>query len=261
MVRLTKHQALGNDFLVALARDQPGLEPSPEVARRLCHRHLGVGADGMIFGLPHPTATVEMVLFNADGSPAEISGNGIRCLVNALDTGESDHLLVATPGGVREVRIEARPTPGEIWATVDMGEVTDLGAPGDLGIPHGRVFLASIGNPHLVVEVLSLDSVDLTSAGPLLEPVLPGGVNVHFLVAAGADAIRLLHWERGVGPTLACGSGASVAAVAAHRWGLSGERVEVYMPGGTARVQVRDDTPPRVELTGPATHIAEVVVR
>jgi diaminopimelate epimerase len=260
-VQLTKHQALGNDFLVALERDQPGLEPSAELARRWCHRHLGIGADGMIFGLPHPTATVEMVLYNADGSSAEISGNGIRCLVNALDTGESDHVLVATPGGVREVRIEARPNPGEIWATVDMGEVTDLGAPADLGIPHGRVLLASIGNPHLVVEVLNLDSVDLTSVGPLLEPILPGGVNVHFLMTDGTDAIRLVHWERGVGPTLACGSGASVAAVAAHRWGLAGARVEVHMPGGTARVRVLDDTPPRVELTGPAIHIAEVVVR
>lgn len=260
-MRLTKHQALGNDFLVALARDNPDLEPSPDLARQYCDRHLGVGADGMIFGLEDGRATAEMVLFNADGSPAEISGNGIRCLVNALDDGAIERMSIATPGGIREVHIDSRPDPGAIWATVDMGEVTDLEPPAHLDLPHGRVGAFSIGNPHLVVEVLNLEGVELEAVGPALETSVPGRTNVHFLVADGPDAIRLLHWERGAGPTQACGSGASVAAVAAHRWGITGPSVEVHMPGGTARVRVEGDEAPHVHLTGPAVLIAEVVVR
>lgn len=264
MLRLTKYQGLGNDFLVALWADNPGMEPDPAVARALCDRHLGVGADGLIHGLVPggDVADVHMVLLNADGSEAEISGNGIRCLGQAVlrHTGRSEgDVTVETVGGTRELRTVRGDVDGELWMRVDMGRP----GPGpELGeaaasYPARRRATVDVGNPHLVLLVDDPAAVDLETDGPQLEAGFPDGINVHVVAPAGADALDLRVWERGVGMTRACGSGAVAAAAAAHDWGLVGDRVQVRMPGGTATVELDDRG---AHLTGPSTFVAEVIV-
>jgi diaminopimelate epimerase len=263
-VRMTKHHGLGNDFLVALSAEQPrGFVADPTLAVNLCHRTRGIGADGLILALPprnDRSADLRMLLFNSDGSEAEISGNGIRCLAQAVLRSEGraeGALRIETAAGLREV--EAIPTedPLTMLVTVDMGVVTEGPAVPRGAVEWGAEHIAglSVGNPHLVLHVADLASVRPEVDGPALESMVPGGVNVHFLAVDGPDRVRLTHWERGAGATQACGSGATVAAVAAHRWGLVGPRVEVQMPGGPATVDVGEP----IRLTGPSTYIAEVL--
>ncbi len=262
-LRLSKHHGLGNDFLVALETVNPGLRPDADLARRLCARHHGVGADGMMFGLCSDRDGIDlrMVLFNADGGEAEISGNGIRCLAQAAlrDSGRRDGVIVIdTAGGVRSLLASATDDPFVDQVRVEMGAVhagPALTAAAE-AYPASRRGSFDIGNPHLVLQVASLDGLDPTIDGPALEAGYPGGMNVHFLVDEGDDAIRLVHWERGAGATEACGSGATVAAVAARQWGLAGDRVTVRMPGGAAVVEIGESS----ALIGPAAHVAFVEV-
>ncbi|HKY14835.1 MAG TPA: diaminopimelate epimerase [Microthrixaceae bacterium] len=263
-MRLTKHHGLGNDFLVALSADQPApLDPDPALAVRWCDRRRGIGADGLIWGLParNPSsAELRMILHNSDGSEAEISGNGIRCLAQAvlrLDGRADGALRVETGAGLRDLEVSATAEPHTVQVRVDMGAVTPGPAVPPQVVEWGALHVVSldIGNPHLVLHVDGLDRLDPARDGAAIAASVPGGINVHFLVAEGPDRLRLAHWERGAGVTEACGSGASVAAVAAHDWGLTGDRVTVVMPGGEAHVEVGE----HVHLTGPATYVADVV--
>jgi diaminopimelate epimerase len=264
-VRLTKHHGLGNDFLIAFVTDVP--HDAPAQARRLCHRTEGIGADGLIFlaaGEPG-VSDVTMTLLNADGSLAEVSGNGLRCVAQALtrrdgvetgdyvvDTISGDHAVavrsvngavadVAAEMGVVTVIDEARATR----LVAELTEATKVGA-------------ALIGNPHVVALVANPNSIDLATVGRSAEDAIEGGTNVEFIrpVPDVVDAIELTVWERGAGATRACGSGACVAAWFANQWGLVGEVVEVVMPGGRATVHLSDG----VTLVGPATHIADIEV-
>lgn len=261
MLRLTKHHGLGNDFLVALAADNPGLVPDPAVARRLCDRHRGVGADGLLLGLAGPDgADLRMVLLNADGSEAEISGNGIRCLGQAwlrAEGRDEGSVVVDTAAGRRQLRV-VRADGDEMWVQVDMGEVRDgPDLPVDPSVlPSSRWRTVDVGNPHLVLLVDDPASVDLATLGPRLDAAFPAGVNVHAVAVRGAGVVMEV-WERGVGPTEACGSGATAAAAAVHGWGLVGATVEVSMPGGSATVELVDGT---ALLTGPTSYVADVVV-
>jgi diaminopimelate epimerase len=264
VLRLTKYHGLGNDFLVALWSDNPGLTPDPVVVRDLCDRRRGVGADGVIYALAPggDDADVHMVLLNADGSEAEISGNGIRCLGQAVlrhtGRGEGD-VVVETAGGVRRLRTVRGDVDGELWMRVDMGPAR----PGPelsteaRGYPARDRATVDVGNPHLVLLVDDPAAVDVGGDGPPLEASFASGVNVHFISVPDDDHIELRVWERGAGVTQACGSGAVAAVVAAHGWGLVGDRVDVHMPGGGAVVELDGDT---VHLTGPSTFVAEVVV-
>ncbi|MFM7064817.1 MAG: diaminopimelate epimerase [Actinomycetes bacterium] len=261
MLRLTKHHGLGNDFLVALLADNPGLVPDPVVARALCDRHRGVGADGLLYGLPGVDgADVQMVLLNADGSEAEISGNGIRCLgqawLRAAGRTEGD-VLVDAGSGRRELRV-VRADGDEMWIRVDMGEVRPgPGLPVDpSSLPGDRWATVDVGNPHLVVLVDDPAAVDLATVGPRLEQAFAGGINVH-VVATDGGTVDLRVWERGAGITQACGSGATAAASVVHGWGLAGSTVDVVMPGGAATVELVDG---RAFLTGPTVFVAEVAV-
>jgi diaminopimelate epimerase len=256
-VRLTKHHGLGNDFLVALSSANQSLAPDEKTARALCDRHRGIGADGLIYGLRDAAGTMTMVLLNSDGSRAEISGNGIRCFAQAVlrsDGLVAGEVTVQTDAGLRRLVATATEDAEVMSVTAEMGAISEGPAvPPGIEVPVIDVIGLGIGNPHLVLRVADLDSVDPAVAGPPIEALVPGGVNVHFLVPEG-DGIRLKHWERGAGVTEACGSGASVAAEAARRWGLAGDRVEVAMPGGNATVHLGAV----VTLTGPATFVGEV---
>ena len=267
MLRLTKHHGLGNDFLVALADQNPDLEINPELARSVCDRKLGIGADGLILSFPPSEEGNDacMVLLNADGSEAEISGNGIRCLGQALlrqDGRNEGDLRIETAGGVRQLRSIRGSAETEIWIQVDMGAATAGPPLGPLSQAYPALHRGTfnIGNPHLVLVLESegqLQQLDLATVGQHLESEYAEGINVEFLYVHSTDHMQLLVWERGAGVTEACGSGATVAAAAAHSLGLVGEQVRVSMPGGDAQVAISDST---LLLTGPSVFIAEVTV-
>ena len=257
---LTKHHGLGNDFLVLL--DPGDRHPvGVELARRLCDRHRGVGADGLIrVGPGRDGADVTMHLRNADGGVAETSGNGLRCLAQAVvDAGlvPGPDLTVATAAGVRRATVRAGQPPGTATVRVEMGPAK-VGPDQPQEWPGRRVRAVDMGNPHLVLFGADPYEVDVPAIGAQVEAVHAGGMNVEF-VAAGPqpDELTMRVWERGVGETMACGSGACAAAAAAHDWDLVGPRVVVHQPGGAARVSLEDGT---VLLTGPAQHVARVEV-
>jgi diaminopimelate epimerase len=263
-VRLTKHHGLGNDFLVALVETEDERERVRRRSRapRL-PSHPRRRADGLIVGLRRPDAQhdLRMTLFNADGSRAEISGNGIRCLAQAELTrrrmyGAATFASRPMPG-LRVVAVLAT-DPLTVEASVAMGRVSEratIPAPPP-GYDIGKSAAADIGNPHWVVLVDDAWTVDLARLGPQFEHA-GGGINVEFIAPTSgtADSIDLAVWERGVGITEACGSGAVAAAFVAQRWGLVGADVTVQMPGGAARV-VLDGAD--ATLIGPSVFIAEV---
>ena len=262
-LRLTKHHGLGNDFLVYLDADR-GVPLTAELARALCDRHTGVGADGVIrLGPPEGSLAASMELRNADGGPAEISGNGIRCagqalvLAGVVPPGE---MVISTDAGQRE--LDVGPTNGSGLARVTAG----MGRPRVLGEApewvRGDVKSAArvdVGNPHLVLLVADAGAVDVEARGAPAEASVPGGVNVEFVTPGpGADELTLRTWERGSGETMACGSGSCAAAAAARAWGLVGERVVVRNPGGALQVTFAQDG--GVTLAGPAQLVAVVEV-
>ena len=267
MLSITKHHGLGNDFLVVF---HPHVAPAdlPALAQRLCDRRRGVGADGLLVAESEPGYAARMWLYNADGSRAEMSGNGIRCFAQALAMrrGDLDDQLILTDAGDRLVVIEPTDDPDTILATVDMGLVDPLAEPtgwSDLGChPDRPVAHLSLGNPHSVVGVDDVGVVDLLSLGQKvphvnLEIVEPG---------EHQHEIRMRVHERGAGITEACGTGACASAFAAARWGLATPRdgkLVVQMDGGRATVTLDKPSPGRVTLTGPATHVAtiDIVVR
>lgn len=260
MLQLTKHHGLGNDFLVVF---DPPVADLPELARRLCDRRRGVGADGLLVATDAEGYTARMVLYNADGSRAEMSGNGIRCFAQALArrSGDLADQLVLTDAGERLVRLAAGDDADTIEASVDMGSVDPLGVPDDwdtLGChPDRPVAHLSLGNPHSVVGVEDVAVVDLVALGSKvphvnLEIVEPGDQQ---------HVIRMRVHERGAGVTEACGTGACASAVAAASWGLATPvdgKLTVHMDGGSAIVELDAPAPGRVTLTGPATFVGTV---
>jgi diaminopimelate epimerase len=253
-VQLEKYQALGNDFLVLVDADQ-SCPLDEEFVRRVCDRHRGVGADGVIRVTPGTGgADLTMELRNADGGRAEMSGNGIRCMVRAaLNAGmvTGPEVVVATDAGPKRVWVK------DEGLTVDMGPAV-LGPEREQSRPGWRQREVEMGNPHLVLLCPDPDAVNVAALGPKLEQLRPGGVNVEFVAPGpGADELRYRVWERGAGETLACGTGACAAAAAAHAWGLVGRQVTVHSPGGDLEVDVGEDA---VLLTGPAEHVATVVL-
>jgi len=265
-LHLTKHHGAGNDFLVLLDRSAERPLGAAEAAV-LCDRHRGVGADGVIRAIPSPGgsgAALCMELTNADGSVAEMSGNGIRCLVQAaVGAGwvSPGVVEVDTLAGRRRVDYRPGAAPAEGFATVDMGEVTVLGeVPLDLPPAAQAAMRLSVGNPHLVLLFgQPVDDELVAGAGRRLEGSVDGGTNVEFLwpLGAGSPELALRVWERGVGETLACGTGTCAAAAAARRWGLGERRLRVHNPGGVLEVELTDDG---VLLGGPTVQVAAVEV-
>ena len=264
IVHLSKHHGLGNDFLVYdLDQGDPG-SAWGDLARRWCARTTGIGADGLLL-LSTTGPRLVMRLFNADGSVAEISGNGIRCLVQAahhkLGGSDGAQYEVATDAGLRIVEVITATDAHTLLVRVDMGPVKKLEEPDGWGAlqcdPIRPVRHVSLGNPHSVVGVEEVAIVDLGHLGSLvphvnLEIIEPG---------PGNGAITMRVHERGAGITHACGSGACAAAEAALAWGFVApdtDEVVVHMDGGVARVQITDDR--RAVLTGPTTWVGTITV-
>lgn len=279
-LHLTKHEGCGNDFLVLIDRERT-VQVSPGEVRSLCDRHRGIGADGLIVGRPGPgapgAAAVTMQLWNADGSVAEMSGNGIRCLVQAAvlagmaETG--DLVAVETGAGRRAVRYEAGAARSTGTASVDMGparitgELATDAAPVSLSGRREaeRACLVDVGNPHVVLAPGAY-SPDIAVIGPAIQRVVDGGANVELVRPgtappdgdrASSATLAIEVWERGVGVTESCGTGACAAAAAARAWGMSGDSVEVTTAGGALVIRLEPDT---VILSGPVSYIGDVTV-
>ena len=249
---LEKWHGAGNDFLVALRPSGPARLDGDD-ARRMCDRHTGIGADGLIEGTFDDRGLV-MSLHNADGSAAELSGNGLRCLVAAavahglLPEGTMD---VTTDAGARRVTVALDPSSGRAWGSVDMGRVE---------IPDGTGTLetgvaAHLGNPHVVVADPGGSEEDLVERAAGFAGVLDAGANVEFVTLDGPDHLSIRVVERGVGVTLACGTGSCAAAAVAHRLGLVSDHVTVTNPGGDLDVTLVDGV---ATLAGPAVRVAAV---
>jgi diaminopimelate epimerase len=245
---LQKWHGAGNDFLVDVQSDGNSPWWTPARARAVCHRTTGVGADGVLIATLG--AVVSMELHNADGSPAEMSGNGIRCLAAAVRRATNatwDNVDVETVAGLRNVRLTMDGASG--YGSVAMGDVTfEESIDGALGV-------ARVGNPHVVV----LDDPTWSMAGreemaaKLAAQV--GGANVEFLSVLGTDHLSIEVIERGVGWTQACGTGSCAVAAVARRAGLSGDVVTVENPGGALRVALEGN---EATLSGPVQFVANV---
>jgi diaminopimelate epimerase len=272
-VHLTKHHAQGNDFLVLvdLENDQ---QVEPEVAVGLCDRRRGIGADGFIRAVGRDSAAVPpayqiacaMELTNADGSSAEISGNGIRCLAHCLWASgavEGDSALIATAAGVRKVSLESMPEPHRASVSVAMGpvkvfEVDDLSwLPPTVGRSVRAALRAEVGNPHLVIMVEPGSCGDLEAAGRAAQEAFEGGINLELVSLSTPGRLDMAVYERGAGATLACGSGSCAAAAAARHWGVAGESMVVANPGGDVTVSFCDD---EAVLSGEVVQVASMDV-
>ena len=267
-LELTKHHGLGNDFLVALAlpdRHAASLDLAA-IAVDVCDRRLGIGADGLLVASKAVGYAAQMTLFNADGSRAEMSGNGIRCFAQAIATrdGSLAPQNILTDAGPRLVELFATDQPNVIEASVDMGQVLPIGAPqgwDQVGCDQARpVMHLSVGNPHTVVAVDDIDGVDLLSLGQLVP-----GTNLEIVEpCADPTSIRMRVHERGAGITQACGTGACASAVAAMAWGLvpaSTQEITVQMDGGRARVRVDHPSSGRVTLIGPSAYVGTITIQ
>ncbi|MHB8878645.1 MAG: diaminopimelate epimerase [Myxococcaceae bacterium] len=271
MERVYKYQGLGNDFVV-LDRRGSGRDIDAAASRRLCDRRLGVGADGVLALLPSKLAVARMVVHNADGSVAEMCGNGIRCAVKYLvDHGgeKPPRLAVETGAGVlwcevsyaggeaRSVQVSMGPARLEAPNLPPGGPFVARELPGAFGL---RGTAVNLGNPHLVF--LDADPERAGELGPSLErsPLFAERTNVE-LCRLGPDGLTVAVWERGVGLTQACGTGACAAAVAAavQKRAPFGTWLKVTLPGGPLEVRVAEDLS-SVELRGPAEFVFEAVV-
>lgn len=259
-MRLTKHHGLGNDFLVVL--DRAGTEPvGPDAVRHACDRHIGIGADGLIRATAGTDESdLTMHLFNADGGRAEMSGNGIGCLAQAAILGELARVptvRVSTDAGLRVLEVTASTEPRTHDVTVDMGEAkVGDDEPEWVDDDVIRAVRVDVGNPHLVLHVPDPSwARPIEEIGAAVNELIPGGINVELLTPGPGDGeLTMEVFERGVGVTRACGTGAVAVAVAAATWELAGPRARVHMPGGTATIELAET----IRYTVPIVHIATI---
>lgn len=254
-LQFEKWEGLGNDFLVVVLPE--GAAPSAEEARLVCDRHFGVGGDGVLYV---DETTPRMIVLNADGSRPEMCGNGLRCVAAFLADKRGEgraELVIATDAGEKRCLVERR-GDGLFDVTVDMGHAT-LGPALDVDVA-GDVFTFStvdVGNPHAITFEPHEDA-DVDRIGPAAERAPKAGTNVEFCrVVAGAarPRIEVTVWERGVGRTLACGTGACAVAAAACESGRApfGEPIDVVLPGGPLEITV--DAGRGLRMKGPARRV------
>ncbi|CAJ1927741.1 unnamed protein product [Cylindrotheca closterium] len=275
LVEFSKYEGLGNDFILVDDRDKEAPSLTPEESEKLCDRNFGIGGDGVIFALKPPSDDYDfaMRIYNSDGSEPEMCGNGIRCFAQFLkDLGaDAESYQVNTLAG-RIIPVMNDDTT----ITVDMGEPELIGAnvpttldpnfEGDSVVEQNlecngktwKVSAVSMGNPHAVIFVDDLEKdIDFESDGPALEacPEFPAKTNVEFVQVLSDNHLKMKVWERGAGPTLACGTGTCALVIAAIRAGKipAGNKVRVTLPGGDLFIEWNSDTDNKVFMTGPAT--------
>ena len=266
-MQFTKMHGLGNDFIMLNCLAQPIQGDLPALAQQLCDRHFGIGADGLILILPSEVYDFRMRIYNADGSLAAMCGNGVRCVGKFLyDNGLTDQTEIAleTDAGLRTIGLHVE--NGQVHTvSVGMGKPEldcaripanapcspCINQPIQVEEKTFDMTLVSMGNPHAVIYMEDLGALDMEADGPLIQrsPVFPDSVNVEFVQVLSPDTVRMRVYERGVGETLACGTGACAVAVASARNGFTGTRVTVQLPKGELYI---DCTGEEVIMTGPA---------
>ncbi|MGD1907368.1 MAG: diaminopimelate epimerase [Leptolyngbyaceae cyanobacterium] len=275
-IAFSKYHGLGNDFVLVDNRHQTEPLITAEQAVKWCDRNFGIGADGVIFALPGQAGTdYTMRSFNSDGSEPEMCGNGIRCMaqfIAGLETADgqapdqAQAYAIHTLAGVITPKLRA---DGQV--TVDMGEPsllaeqipTTLGAAGDkvvntslqVGENTWSVTCVSMGNPHCITFVKDVAAIDLAQLGPKFEhhSAFPQRINTEFIQVVSRDYLKMRVWERGAGPTLACGTGACAALVAGVLTDHCDRTATVELPGGPLQIEWSNDN--RVYMTGPAQRV------
>jgi len=270
VITFHKYHALGNDYVVLDPRDQ-AIDLTPERIKIICHRHYGIGSDGILLGpLPSQKAPYSIRIFNPDGSEAEKSGNGLRIFCRYLwdrTLIDKQPFGIETKGGL----VQCRVLDDGKQVQVEMGKVSFWSPDIPIAGEHREVLRESIiigeatflyngvtiGNPHCVIQVEDLTPELAKSYGPLLEvhPLFPNRTNVQFLKVQDRNNIRIEIWERGAGYTLASGSSSSAAAAVAKKLGFCDSPITVHMPGGQLHIAIDEDF--AVTMTGPVTRIAE----
>lgn len=270
-MKFTKMQGLGNDFILVDGSKEKLPENLGELSQKLCDRHFGIGADGLVLILPSQIADVRMRIFNSDGSEPEMCGNVIRCfarLVYDLNIVRKHTIKVETLAGiiVPELIFSQEQV---VSVRVDMGEprlerslIPMEGPPGKVvdeavqvdGNTY-KVTCVSMGNPHCITFVSNVDDVPLADIGPKLEthPLFPRKTNVEFIHVLNKDEVNMRVWERGAGETLACGTGACATAVACVLNGLTNRAITVHLTGGDLHIEWAENN--HVYMTGPGQYV------
>jgi diaminopimelate epimerase len=281
IILFSKMHGLGNDYVVIDESEEMVIpeDKKPKIVEQLCRRGFSIGADGVIFVAPSDIAEIKFRIFNADGSEAEMCGNGIRCFSKFIYENrivEQEKIKVETLGGIKTLELNV--VDGEVISSrVDMG----LASFRALEIPmitdkeefledelevNGWQFsltTVNVGNPHAVIFTDDLDEVALDEAGPLLEnhAAFPERVNVHFVRIISPGEVEMITWERGAGFTLACGTGATSVALAGYRLGQLDPDVLVHLPGGDLEIRVYQvDGKLGAFMEGDATMVFEGII-
>jgi diaminopimelate epimerase len=244
-VKITKMHGARNDFVIVDRRDD-GRVDLARFAKWACDRRAGIGADGVIAIESSRVAGARMRTINADGSEAEMCGNGVRCAARWLDeAGEGSSVTFETEAGLISTDIVSRGPEYAVRVAMGRPVITPL---------NGEWFV-DLGNPHVVLVRSSIDDLDLESTAEALQrdSRFPNGTNVHVAALEGGRSMRVVHWERGVGLTMACGTGAVACAAVAIASGMATSPVEVFVPGG--RLLVEWDGTGNAYLTGPAVRV------
>jgi diaminopimelate epimerase len=257
VAHFVKSHGLGNDYLVVDPARVPFLV-TPASVRLICDRTRGVGADGILAVTPSATADLGLRIWNPDGSEAEKSGNGVRIFAKfAREHGyvDTDAFVVETPGGLVAVELE---WDGGLVANVRAAIGRATFDPVDSIVVDGRqlaITSLSVGNPHCVIVVPDLDTIDVRGLGPLIEnhPAFPKRTNVQFAQVMSRAEVRAEIWERGTGHTLASGTSSCAVAAACHRLGLVDRDVTITMPGGSLEISIADDG--EIRMRGPVEEI------
>jgi diaminopimelate epimerase len=280
-ITFTKMHGLGNDFILidCLRLESGGIESAdfPALAQKLCHRRFGVGADQLLLLYPSRVADFRMGIFNADGSEVEMCGNGIRCLAKYIwDRGLSEKraIQVETLAGIKRpervnglIRVDmGEPVlePEKIPVDISQQSEEQPGAknskpiidyPLQIGDREFRISCVSMGNPHAVIVADNLSEFPVAYYGPAIgnHRLFPKRTNVEFIEILNRSEIRMRVWERGAGETMACGTGACAAAVAAHLQGLTERSVTIHLSGGDLFIDWAKDA--HVYMTGPAVEV------
>lgn len=273
-MHFTKMHGLGNDYIYVNGFVEPVADPAA-VAQAVSDRHFGIGADGLILILPSERADCRMRMFNADGSEAQMCGNGIRCLAKYVyerGIARKTALQVETLAGVLSLELHPQTTnPNYVeQVCVNMGEprlqreqIPMKGGPGqvlreslEVDGTSFDVTAVSMGNPHCIVFVDDPQTFDVAHWGPKFErhPAFPEGVNTEFVEVLDDQTFRMRVWERGSGETLACGTGASAVAVACHLNGKTARRVTGHLLGGALELEW-NEADNHVYMTGPAVEV------
>ncbi len=255
----------GNDYIYVNGFEDC-LENLSELSRKLSDRHKGIGSDGLVVILPSENGDFKMRMFNSDGSESEMCGNASRCVGKYVyEKGMTDktEITLETLAGIKVLKLWLGRNNQVEKVTVDMGEpVLDASSTVPVNGTTYEVACLSMGNPHAVLFMDKIDELSLPEIGPLIEhsPYFPNRANAEFVEKISEDCLKMRVWERGAGETLACGTGACAAVVAAVLKGLAGRKTTVQLRGGNLEIEWSEENN-HVYLTGDAVTVFEGEVK